>query len=189
MDDQAEKLRQLVRHVRHAASVATGPPSLLVYASRQTEAGERFAQQLATALADRSLDTDEMTLTQLTGPYNTADLEQWQRASMLVVVVDDQQGSIIGSYAALKLAQEATPLPVMELVVCVTQDLNQASQAADRLFQTCQRFLHCSFAESSMVTSDETQQLNLIESLLERMQAVAPRTTNTDHSPIASLGT
>lgn len=193
MDDQAEKLRQLVRNVRHAATTASRPLSAVLYAGSPSPLADQFYQQLNTQLAERGVTENSFDLRQLSGPYSAEQIDHWQRASLMVVFVVDQQQSIVDCYATLKRVQEYTPLPAIELLVAATNGTEQAWQTAERFLQTCQRFLLCSASRSSIVDPSEASQADAVESLIDRMLEIVPCHSEKghaemDHSPIALIG-
>ncbi len=196
MDDQAEKLRQLVHTVRHAATLATGPALLLVYTNSDRKLGDDCVQCLSSVCRTRGIAISQVNaasaaskssdwqLAQLHGTYNIADHELWQRASVLIVVTHADDESIVDCYKSLKLASEHTPLPPLELVVLSDYDWQEATTAAERLQQTCRRFLRCSIAGLTlgMPTEDWTHASG---ALVDRLAMMAPVAPAGPHSPLA----
>jgi hypothetical protein len=196
MDDQAEKLRQLVRTVRHAATVATGPPLVMIYTIANARLTSEFTQSfiamcqtrgitLSSALA--SVDTPDRCdwqIVERTGDYDVNDHEFWQRASVLVVLTDADDESIVDSYKALKHIAQHMPLPPLELVVRSDQNLDEAHTASDRLLQTCRRFLRCSIAGATLgVSTDEWAAT--VAPLVDRLVMMAPVAPGELYSPLA----
>ncbi|MCO6047371.1 hypothetical protein NG895_26005 [Aeoliella sp. ICT_H6.2] len=198
MDDQATKLRQLVRTVRHAATVATGPPLLMAYSPVDAADTQQVYRAMVDACADRNLrlatstqvanppDPIDWQLVQVVGDYQLADHELWSRASALIVVVHDDDESVVECYKRLKVAHQHTPLPPMELVVLCEEHLAEVDLAADRLAQTCQRFLHSSVAGQTVLDGRSRKTRDAIATLVERLLMMAPVATSELNSPIAA---
>lgn len=196
MDDQATKLRQLVRTVRHAATVATGPPLLMVYSPSESpdamqlhsaivEVCTSRGLRLATSGDDTSPDSVDWRLVQVVGDYQVDDHEHWNRASALIVAVHGDDESVVECYKRLKIAHQHTPLPPMELVVLSTEP-EGTEQAAERLAQTCQRFLLCSIAGRTILRGAAESNRDAIATLVERLLMMAPIASSDLHSPIAA---
>ena len=192
MDDQASKLRQLVRRVRHATTVCTGPPLLLVYSANDDALSERLLAAVRERLAAAGVacmpasDTHETTsgnacrLAHRTGAFESSDLPVWQQASVLIAVLFSDDETVIDCYTQLKRAYDHTPLPPVELAM-VGDEPEILSSAAQRLAQTCERFLHCRVAG---VTSLREQDTMAVDGLVGRLLAMVP-VTPAAHNPLA----
>lgn len=200
MDDQAEKLRQLVRTVRQAATVTAGPPLLAVFTASDGSLGSTLLEALERACSARGITTskvigdaaaapkaDWQTL-QLHGDYQVADHEFWQGASILVVVSHSDDESIVTCYKSLKLAAQHTPLPPLEFVVAHDDEPKEAENAAERLAETCKRFLLCSIAGTTTITISEGAMVSSVAPVVERLAMMAPVAHHMLHSPLAVLG-
>ncbi|MDA8745539.1 hypothetical protein N9N28_12980 [Rubripirellula amarantea] len=198
MGDQATKLRQLVRSVRHAATIATGPPLLLVFAPTDSEIAAQVFQTLDEACGRRGIrigseagtcipsEAVDWTLAQTAGDYQIAEYELWHRASALLVATHDADESIVQCYQKLKVASQHTPLPPIELLVLGDGGEAEAQVAADRLSQTCQRFLLCSIAGTTLLDASTRLTVEAVETLMDRLAMMAPVATPVLNSPLAN---
>lgn len=201
MDDQATKLRQLVRTVRHAATVATGPPLLMFYAPVDSaEARQLHAAMVDTCMCrglriakaadyDTSPDQVDWQLVLVVGDYSADDHDVWNRASALILVVHDDDQSVVECYKRLKIAHQHTPLPPIELIILCEEHCGEVDQAAERLAQTCQRFLLCSVAGRNVLESSPSASRDAIAALVDRLLMMAPVASSDLNSPIAAQQT
>lgn len=191
MDDQASKLRRLVRHFRRASAVQSGPPLIAVYSPFDDVVSGQLVTTLPQQFESRGANCRPLTqqgelqhadssLTRLTGPFRTEDVQLWQSASALIVVVYSDDESIVEAYTQLKQAYDHTPLPALELVV-VGDESDEARAAADRLAQTCERFLHCRVGGVTILRENECLH---VEPMVDRLLAMAPVAANA-HSSLA----
>lgn len=198
MDDQAAKLRQLVRSVRHAATVATGPPLVLLYAAGDRPLGDRLFRQVQQQCGRCGVRTSTVVdphdptpaidwqLALACDGYEKDDHEKWQRASVLVVVTCADNSAVIDCYRGLKLAAQYTPLPPLELIVVQHDDEAEATAALDRLAQTCRKFLLSSLSGTTVVMESEEQLATAVGGLVERLALMAPVAYTEANSPIAT---
>lgn len=197
MDDQATQLRQLVRRVRHAAAVATGPPVIVVYTASDAALGHDFAQSFADTCSARGITTVEFDasvgasercdwqLLPLTGGCDSWDHDAWQRASVLIVATHAGNKQVVECYQALKFIAEQMPLPPLELVVQSNSDDAAAASAAERLLKTCHRFLACSVLGVTSSVSATGWHSETITPLIDRLTTMAPVASTSLNSPIA----
>lgn len=191
MDNQADKLRELVRAVRHAAAVNTGPLTMAIYTADDGELAFKFEACLASACRERGIATNassaDWQLVQLAGAFDVSDQESWQRASVLIVVTYGDDQSIVDCYRGLKVAADHTPLPPLEVIV-VADDLDEGRVACERLAATCKRFLHCSMAGTTCCEDNDDLLVASIQPLVNRLMGMAPMGSGELHSPIAVHG-
>ncbi len=195
MDDQAQKLRQLVRTVRHAATVATGPPSIVVFTSSDLKLGRDCLSSLSDICRFRGISVNigdragaarpsDWHLILLVGPYRIIDYELWQRASAAVVVTLADNDSIVESYRSLKLVAQHTPLPPLELMVLSDANHAEVEVAAARFQQTCKKFMQCCIA--GVTHGSPTAPLpDIMASLVDRLTVMAPVASTNLNSPLA----
>lgn len=198
MDDQATKLRQLVRTVRHAATVATGPPLLLVYAPANSSDARQLHETLFEVCTKRGLrlstsaaldalpEQVDWQLVQVVGDFRTDDHDIWHRASALIVAVHDDDESVVECYKRLKIAHQHTPLPPIELVILCEDYRAEVDQVAERLAQTCQRFLLSSVAGRTVIDSTSGATAAATATLVDRLLMMAPVASGDLNSPIAA---
>lgn len=198
MEDQATKLRQLVSAVRHAATVATGPPLLVVYSPARSDESQEFIQRFRQQCGSRGIrtvdvrsesalsDVVDWQVFHVAGEYRLEDFEHWHRASALIVLTHSDDESVVETYKKLKEVALHTPLPPLELVVFTDDDLPMASVASLRLSQTCQRFLLASIAGVTMIESTGTSDSVEVSALVMRLAMMAPVAVGSLHNPIAA---
>lgn len=191
MDDQASKLRQLVRSVRHAATAHTGPPLLLVYSTHDDAISQQLYTTLGQRLASRgasvshagegtALPPTDCRLVRRAGPFALEDLALWQQASVMITVLHGDDESIVEGYTQLKRAFDHSPLPPQEFAI-VGDNTEAAHSAADRLTLTCERFLHCRVAGVTLLDEARGPSIDPLVDRLLALAAVAPKA----NSPLA----
>ncbi|QDU55333.1 MinD/ParA family ATP-binding protein [Aeoliella mucimassa] len=198
MDDQAYQLRQLVRAVRQAAAVSTGPPLFVFVAANQhshvdavsklllQEASTRSIEVARVDPSQQSIEMGDWQIAELIGPYQASDEPQWKRASACVLMSTADDDSILASYKLLKQVSGDSPLPRIEIVVWSESQETRADTAADRLQQTCERFLAAPITHTVIVKSPEEYGRLHLPQLVDRLAMLAPVASSNDHSPIAS---
>lgn len=200
MDDQAAKLRQLVTAVRHAATVATGPPLLVVYAPARSEETQQFVHRFRHQCATRGIRTADVRagnslsalvdwhVFQVAGEYQSEDFDHWHRASVYIVLTHSDDESVVETYKKLKSVALHTPLPPLEFMVFSDDDPPRAFVSAQRLSQTCQRFLLASIAGITMMDGANSRDAE-VSSLVERLAMMAPVAERSLNNPIAAHST
>jgi hypothetical protein len=198
MDDQAAKLRQLVSAVRHAATVATGPPLLVVYSPVRSEETQQFIYRFRNQCGARGIRTADVRsgkslstgvdwqLFQVAGEYQTEDFDHWHRASVQIVITHSDDESVVETYKKLKAVALHTPLPPLELVMFTDDDSHTAFVSVQRLSQTCQRFLLASIAGVTMIDGAGATDSAEVSALVERLAMMAPVAEASLNNPIAS---
>lgn len=198
MDDQAAKLRQIVNAARHAATVVTGPPLIAVYSPVWTEEAQGFVEQFrqqcgargiraADARSAISLDAAvDWHVFQVSGEYQPDDFDYWHRASVQIVLTHSYDESVVETYKRLKAVGMHTPLPPLELVLFTDDDPTLASIAAQRLSQTCQRFLLASVAGVTLMDGASGAESREMATLVERLAMMAPVAVGSLNNPIAA---
>jgi hypothetical protein len=198
MDDQAAKLRQLVSAVRHAATVATGPPLLVVYSPVRSEETQQFIYRFRNQCGARGIRTADVRsgkslstgvdwqLFQVAGEYQTEDFDHWHRASVQIVITHSDDESVVETYKKLKAVALHTPLPPLELVMFTDDDSHTAFVSVQRLSQTCQRFLLASIAGVTMIDGAGATDSTEVSALVERLAMMAPVAEASLNNPIAS---
>lgn len=150
-NDQAARLRTLVREARRVAVFESGPP-LIAIAAVEPEQHPARVQRLCAALTAASHragvrlreegyhdDDAQWLYTRLEGE---AGVEGWdlQRASVLLMSADVSATSVLASYGALKRQHRLGPLPpVWVLFERATEE--EGARAFESLRATCERFL------------------------------------------------
>ncbi len=189
MDSQADKLRCLVRAVREAAAVATGPPTIAIFAAGDHQLGDQMLRCLHDLCAARSISTSSPNaswqLVQLKAENHADQWEQWRRASVLIIVTRSDDESVMECYKHLKLVVRHAPLPPLEFVVTDHVGYEAATVACNRLAQTCQRFLHSSISGTLVCTATDDTVAASMEPLVDRLLAMPPVASIDSVSPIA----
>ncbi len=193
MDQQATRLRQLVRQVRQAAIASTGPPLFALVASNKSidlSAIHQSIRRTATAQGirvggaidrleegDRQLEIDWQFVDAGVG-YSEDQRSTWEQASAVLVVTTTEDQAILAAYTTLKLASQQTPLPVIEFLLqdnAIGQEgaiSEPTLQAYDRLTNTCERFLGCRPAALTVVSPRDSR--HGFQELVDRWIAIAP---------------
>lgn len=149
--DQAARLRTLVRTTRQLAALDTGPPQLTI-ASLQgmTPQGEveRFVADLVAAVADQGVrlvadgsggPTADWVYTLVTAPQERVDLSSQLRASVVVLLAEPTPSALLATYALIKQMHTQGAMPPIEAVFCGEQQIS--TRACEGLQGTSQRFL------------------------------------------------
>ncbi|WP_442484921.1 hypothetical protein [Aeoliella sp. SH292] len=198
MDDQAAKLRQLVSAARYAATVATGPPLLVVYSPARSDESQQFVHRFRNQCGARGIRTADVRsgnslssavdwqVFQVAGEYQSEDFDHWHRASVQIVLTHSDDESVVETYKKLKDVALHTPLPPLELVVFTDDDPPTAFVSAQRLSQTCQRFLLASIAGITLIDGASLSDAAEVSALVERLAMMAPVAERSLNNPIAA---
>ncbi|MGI9456558.1 MAG: MinD/ParA family ATP-binding protein [Aeoliella sp.] len=181
MDLQAGRLRQLVRQVRRAAIVATGPSVLSIVGANSSLDLDGVVHQLQVTAEERGvrvsskLDSHDQTDWQLSDAgvgFKPDDISTWQRATVVLMVTTTDEQAVLDTYTALKLAARETPLPAIEFLVQDVPHGESSRHVYDRLRDTLERFLDCRPAGLTVISDSDAGQG--MDQLIDRLLLLAP---------------
>jgi hypothetical protein len=148
-NDQATRLRALVRDARRLAVLRTGPPLVAIVRAAGMApdvAPAQFAADMAEAarLAGVALAADGRApadwVYTLLPTEEEGGRDTWGRASVALLLSQSSPSAVLATYAWIKQQFGRGPMPPLKIVFANTSPA-EAARAFDGLNATCQRFL------------------------------------------------
>jgi hypothetical protein len=179
-NDQAARLRKMVRDARRVTRVDGGPPQIVVLAVEPAEAkgSWRFATEFEKAAAGRHITLQpkdqeapaDWHLVIGSEEEEGAEASVWQRASTILLLAAATPSGVLATYSVLKRQHRLGTLPPIH-VMFEGASLEEGSRAFESLRATCERFLGWQSIDWGVWgTADAEEGLKgLIDSLLARM--------------------
>lgn len=184
MDDQALKLRQLVREFRRSTLVAMGLPRFAVVAANDRAPAERVATVLEHAAQRRGVgvatnpeDLAADWLLVLARGDDAETAQAWRQSSAVLLVTTADNEAILAGYTLLKRAAQSAPIPAVELIVCTDSESEVTQELCERFRTTCQRFLNCSVVDCTLLSAavdDRVDDMVALDRLIDRLLLLAP---------------